>query len=44
VARAPHHLTAPCQQSRLCAEAHRGIVGKAPGVSQQLKFGGSVND
>jgi len=32
--RTPHHLTAPCQQSRLCAEAHRGIVVKAPGVTQ----------
>ena len=35
---ASHHLTAPCQQSRLCAEAHRGIVVKAPGVISNLKL------
>ena len=29
---APHHLTPPCQQSRLCTEVHRGIVGKPAGV------------
>ena len=35
----PHHLTPPCQQSRLCAEAHRGIVGKPAGVMQHLVIG-----
>jgi len=37
VAKSPHHLTPPCQQCRLCAEAHQGIVGKPAGVSQHTK-------
>ena len=35
----PHHLTPPCQQSRLCAEAHRGIVGKPAGVIKNDDIG-----
>jgi hypothetical protein len=26
---------APCQQFHICAEAHRGIVVKAPGVMRE---------
>ena len=40
----PHHLTAPWQQSHLCAEAHRGIVVKAPVVRMKIIILGVWNN